>query len=55
MDRFELSYFEDTKFFATYKSAFNFYMKIRDYTKWLALYDNKTGKLLIFEDNTFIK
>ena len=55
MDRFELSYFEDTRFFSSYKSAFNFYMKIRDYTKWLSLYDHKTGKMLIFEDNTFIK
>ena len=54
MKRFEVSWEEDTKEFVTYKSAFNFYMKIRDNAKWLFVLDNEKGEYLICE-NCFAK
>lgn len=48
-DRFEVSTYEETRYFRTYAKAFKYYMSIRDDVPWLYVYDNEKGEYLIVE------
>ena len=50
--RFEVNWDEDDKEFTTYRSAFNFYMSLREGKgfNWLYIYDNKKGEYLVCEN-----
>lgn len=50
--RFEVNWDEDDKEFTTYRSAFNFYMRLREGKgfNWLYVYDNKKGEYLVCEN-----
>jgi hypothetical protein len=50
--RYLVSWEADQKEFASYRSAFNFYMKLREGIgfEWLYVLDQKTGKYLICEN-----
>lgn len=50
MERFEIAWEEDNRFFKTYKAVFNFYMKIRDRAEWLYVFDYSKKEYLICEN-----
>lgn len=51
-ERYEVDWEEGIKCFATYKGAFNFYMKLREGKgfEWLFVLDQLTGEYLILEN-----